>query len=175
MNESEFESSNEVGYHLGGYYKRGKFFYWQAGMRVAKASYSLTEVTTTSDTSDVFKVTSIDIPLRARVNILSATNRIFALRLFVSADPTINLGIGDNNLGIEKDDINSFILYGQGGVGVNLAFLVIEAGYNFGLQDLLKDDIKSTPGQIFVNLGFRFWWLLTEHYVKYLYLNIFIR
>lgn len=155
VNESDFESTNEAGYHLGGYYKRGKFFYWQAGARFASASYSLKNLASANDSINDFSVSSIDIPLTAGVNLLSATNRILALRLFISADPTINLGIGDNDFGWEKDDLNSFILYGQGGLGVNVAFLVIEVGYNYGVQDLFKD-IESKPGQVFVNIGFRF-------------------
>lgn len=155
VNESDFESTNEVGYHLGGYYKRGKFFYWQAGLRFASASYGLNSLASANDSINDFSVSSLDIPLSAGVNLLSATNRVLALRLFVSADPTINLGIGDNNFGLEKDDLNSFILNGQGGLGVNVAFMVIEVGYNYGLQDLFKD-IESKPGQVFVNVGFRF-------------------
>lgn len=156
VESTDFEVTSDVGYQFGGYYKRGKFFYWQAGARYSNAAYSLQDLKNPSDsTAYDFSVKSIDIPLTAGINILSATNRILALRIFVSADPTINFGVGDNDLGIEKDDINSFILYGQGGIGVNVAFLVIEAGYNYGLQDLFKDK-KSVPGQVFINLGFRF-------------------
>ena len=54
------------------------------------------------------------------------------------------------------DDINTFNLYGQGGVGVDVAFLFLEAGFNYGFTDLFKNDIESNPYQIFVNLGFRF-------------------
>jgi hypothetical protein len=46
-------------------------------------------------------------------------------------------------------------MYGQGGIGINVAFVLLEAGYNYGFQDLHKDH-KSKPGQVFVNLGFRF-------------------
>ena len=97
----------------------------------------------------------IDIPITGGINFLSALNRIVALRLFISAVPAINLGIGENDLGITKDDINSFVLYGQAGLGVNVAFLVIEVGYNYGFQDMLKN-YESKPGQLFINLGFRF-------------------
>jgi len=54
------------------------------------------------------------------------------------------------------DHINAFNLYGQAGVGVDVAFLFVEAGYNYGFIDLFKNDVKSNPNQIFINLGFRF-------------------
>lgn len=155
VESANYESPTNVGYHLGGYYKRGRFFYWQVAARYCNAVYSLDDLTSTADTSNDFSVRSIDIPITAGVNVLSATDRILAIRLFLSAVPAFNLGVGENDLMIDKDKINQFILYGQGGVGVNVAFMVIEAGYNYGLQDLLKSD-KSTPGQVFINLGFRF-------------------
>jgi hypothetical protein len=155
VSDEIYESSMGVGYHIGFDYKRGKFFYWQVGARFNGARYNLKTIE--SDSADFIgaPVYDIDIPITGGINFLSAINRIVALRIFISAVPSFNLGIGDNDLGITKDDINSFVLYGQAGLGVNVAFLVIEAGYNFGFQDMLKE-YESKPGQIFVNLGFRF-------------------
>ena len=154
-----YESATMVGYHLGGAYKRGKFFYWQVGARFNNAVYNIRDLAIPSDSANsedhVFAVRGIDIPITGGINFLSALNRIFALRLFVSADPAINFGVGDNDLGITKDDINSFIIYGQAGLGFNVAFFLLEAGYNYGFQDLHKDH-ESKPGQVFINLGFRF-------------------
>jgi hypothetical protein len=141
-----------VGYHIGFDYKRGKFFYWQVGLRFNSAAWDLTD---NADSTDFVSVKDIDIPITGGINFLSAINRVVALRLFVSAVPAINIGVGENDLGIEKEDINSFIFYGQAGLGINVAFLVIETGYNFGLGDVFKN-AESKPGQIFVNLGFRF-------------------
>jgi hypothetical protein len=150
-----YESSIGVGYHIGFDYKRGKFFYWQVGARFNGARYNLKTIE--SDSADFIgaPVYDIDIPITGGINFLSALNRVVALRIFISAVPAINLGVGENDLGITKDDINSFVLYGQAGLGVNVAFLVIEAGYNFGFQDMLKE-YESKPGQVFINLGFRF-------------------
>jgi hypothetical protein len=154
-----FESEVNVGYHLGFDYKRGKFFYWQAGLRYNNAVYQLTSYPPQPVgfpmVESSMAIRSFEIPVTGGINFLSAVNRIIALRVFISAVPAINLGVGDNDFNFTKDDINSFILYGQGGIGVNVAFIVLEAGYNYGFQDLLKD-YESKPGQVFVNLGFRF-------------------
>ena len=157
VSENEFESNTGIGWHLGFDYKRGKFFYWQVGVRYNNAVYKLKEIDINTDTADFVHVAvrGIDVPITGGINFLSAVNRIVALRLFVSAVPAFALSVGDNDLDITKDDINSFNMYGQAGLGVNVAFLVIEAGYNFGFQDLLKD-VDSKPGQVFINLGFRF-------------------
>jgi hypothetical protein len=148
----DLDTKMGVGYHLGFNYKRGKFFYWQVGARFNNAVY---DITNALDSSDLVGVRSIDIPITGGINFLSAVNRIAALRLFVSAVPGFALGVGENDLGFTKDDIESFCFYGQGGIGVNVAFLVIEAGYNYGFTHVFTS-VGSKPGQVFINLGFRF-------------------
>jgi hypothetical protein len=154
-----YESGMRIGYQVGGAYKRGKFFYWQLGARFSNSVYELKEMGAPADSSkfEPLAVRGLDIPVTVGINFLSFTNRILALRVFVSAVPAFTLGVGDNDLGLVKDDLNTFILYGQGGIGVDVAFLVLEVGYNYGFhQDLFKDDVQSVPGQVFINLGFRF-------------------
>ncbi len=154
-----YESTTQAGYLLGFDYKRGKFFYWQVGVRYNNAVYKLKNSMIPADSAEVkdnFYVRDIDIPLTGGINFLSALNRIVALRIFISAIPAFTFGVEDNDLEITKDKINTFNIYGQAGVGFNVAFLVIEAGYNYGFIDLIQDDVKSKPGQVFVNLGFRF-------------------
>jgi hypothetical protein len=158
VSSSQFESTMKTGYHIGFDYKRGKFFYWQVGLRYNNAIYSLkelSEVSTVTEPSDI-AIRGLDIPITGGINFLSFVNRIVALRIFISAVPSFTLGVGDNDLEYTKDDVNSFIFYGQGGIGINVAFIVLEAGYNYGFQDLLTNDRQSKPGQVFVNLGFRF-------------------
>ena len=152
-NISDLETDLGIGYHIGFDYKRGKFFYWQVGARFNNAVYEFTDSSGFYTTGSV-GIRSIDIPITGGINFLSALNRIVALRIFVSVAPGFALGVGDNDFGFTKDDIESFCMYAQGGIGVNVAFLVIEAGYNYGLTNVFEVDSK--PGQIFVNLGFRF-------------------
>ena len=159
VSQEKYNSTIAPGYLLGASYKQGKFFYWEAGVRFNNAVYNLKDVMNPPDSSamfdDIFGVRNIDIPLTVGINILSVTSRIVGLRVFVSAVPAFLLDVGDNNLGLSKDNSNTFNIYGQGGVGVDVAFIFVEAGVNYGFIDLMNYD-KSNPIQIFVNLGFRF-------------------
>ena len=143
-----------TGYQLGAYYKQGRTFFWQAGARFANAKIGY-KPEGSADFTDI-SVSDIDIPLTLGVNFTSFMNRVLSMRLFASAVPAFTVKIADNPFGITKDKVNSFILYGQGGVGVNVAFVVLEAGYNYGFNELLKDNTNSKPGQFFINFGFRF-------------------
>jgi hypothetical protein len=148
---SDLNTDLGVGYNLGFDYKRGKFFYWQVGAQFNNSVYDITS----ADTSDLVGIRSIIIPITGGINFLSFTNRILALRVFISAVPGFNLGVGDNKFGYSKDDIESFCMYGQGGVGIDVAFIVLEAGYNYGFTNVFTN-MDSKPGQVFVKLGFRF-------------------
>lgn len=154
VSDDQFKSNLGIGWMLGGAYKRGKFFYWEVGLRYNSASYDLTP-DTTSNFDGSFSVSNIDVPLTVGVNFLSFASRIVGLRLFLGVTPEFALGISGNDIG-GKDDINTFNLLGHGGLGVDVAFLYLETGVNYGFVDLFKDDIKSNPLQLFVCLGFRF-------------------
>jgi hypothetical protein len=159
IDETYFTSSLAPGFQLGGSYKRGKFFYWELGLEYDNSVYQLNwknapDTVTWSD--GLFSIRSIEVPVTVGINILSVTSRIVGLRAFVGADPTFLLGIGDNDIDISKDNLNTFNINGRAGIGVDVAFIFIELGFQYGFQDLLKNDIKSNPMHGYLNLGFRF-------------------
>ena len=148
---NEFDASSNFGYIIGAKYKRGNFFYWELGARFNASSYSITDV----DTKDDFKINSIDVPINFGVNLLSVTDRLVGLRVYLGGVPTFTTNVTNNDFNITEDDLNSFRMYGQAGVGVDVAFIFLETGVNYGFTDIFKE-IDSNPTQIFINLGFRF-------------------
>ncbi|MEI8047263.1 MAG: hypothetical protein WCI92_07780 [Bacteroidota bacterium] len=149
-----YESETQPGYQLGGYYKQGRMLYWQAGARFASSKFGYKQPDSTEFTG--ISVSDADFPLTLGVNFTSFMNRVLSVRLFVSAVPSFTLKVADNPYGITKDKLNSFVLYGQGGLGVNVAFMILELGYNYGFNELIVGNTDSKPGQLFINLGFRF-------------------
>ena len=148
IDEKYFTSSFAPGFQLGGSYKRGKFFYWELGLEYDNSAYQLNWKNAPDSISwfdGLFSVRSIEVPLTVGINILSITSRIVGLRAFIGADPTFLLDIGDNDIDISKDDLNTFNINGRAGIGVDITFLFIELGFQYGFQDLLKNDIKSNP------------------------------
>ena len=158
INSEHYDPSLAAGWQLGASYKRGNFFYWGIGGTYNDAIYNLLDTASLPGAilDGVFSVRSIDVPLTVGLDFLSFISRIVGLRLFVSAVPSFVIGVGDNKLGISTDNVNKFLFNGQIGLGVDVAFIFVEAGYGYGFVDVFKNDIKSTPSQIFINLGFRF-------------------
>jgi hypothetical protein len=155
VSSGTYESISEPGWHLGVMYKKESFFYWQVGARFDFARYKLRKTNSADTATSAFSVTDLDIPVTVGINLLPITKRVLNVHVFLSAVPTFGLKVGDNTLGIAKDGTNTFRFYGQAGLGVDVFFHVLEAGFNYGFTDLIKD-VESKPEQFFVSLGFRF-------------------
>ncbi len=152
---ASYNANSALGYQIGVAWKKGGFTYWQVGLMYNYSAWGFNSLATKVDTGKL-NVQALDIPVTFGVNFLSFA-RIVSLRVYVSAVPAFTLGVGSNHFGITKDDLNSFIFYGQGGIGVDIAFLMIDLGYNYGTGSLMKNSASSTnPGQVYLNLGFRF-------------------
>ncbi len=152
---TSYNANSGTGYQIGIAWQKGNFTYWKVGFRYDYAVYAFNSLATSKDTGDL-KVQALDIPLSFGVNFLSFA-KIVSLRAYISAMPSFTLGVSDNRFGISKGDVNSFIFYGQIGIGADIAFLLIDLGYNYGTQSLMKNSTSSTnPGQFYLNLGVRF-------------------
>jgi hypothetical protein len=160
ISSEKFNTTLGIGWLIGASYKRGKFFYWELGARYNNPVYNLDDATLPVDSAElldgIFSIRSIDIPLTLGINILSFTDRIVGLRVFIRGIPSFVIGVGKNEINISKENINTFNILGELGVGVDIAFLFVEVGANYGFQDLSKDYSTSNPYQVYISLGFRF-------------------
>jgi hypothetical protein len=156
VESGDLENESKTGFHAGLYWRSKGFIYSQFGLRYNNAVYSIFPAGGNPSGDSKFSISSLDIPITLGINILNATDKVLNLRGFISAMPSFNLGVGDNDYNIEKDNIESFVFYGQLGIGVDVLFMVFELGYNYGFSDIIKDSDKSKPGQAFLNIGIRF-------------------
>ena len=72
-----------------------------------------------------------------------------------SAVPAFTIESDVQELSLSTDAIEDFNMYGQLGFGVDFSVLFLEAGYNFGFEDLISTGITSVPNQVYINFGFR--------------------
>ena len=150
----KYNSNAGVGWHVGVAWSKGSFLYWQAGLRFNEAVYGFNSKITNIDTGNL-QVQALDIPLTFGINFLSFA-KIISLRAFISAIPSFTLGVSDNHFGISKDNVNSFIFYGQFGIGASIGPGFIDIGYNYGTTGLLKNTSGTNPGQAYLSIGLRF-------------------
>ena len=108
---ASYNANAGTGYQIGIAWQKGNFTYWKVGFRYNYSVYGFNSLATSKDTGDL-KVQALDIPLSFGVNFLSFA-KIVSLRAYISAMPSFTLGVRNNRFGISKDDVNSFIFYGQ--------------------------------------------------------------
>jgi len=106
---ASYNSNSALGYQVGVAFKKGSFTYWQVGLMYNYSAYGFNTVATNIDTGKL-NVQAFDIPVTLGINFLSFA-KIIGLRAFVNAMPAFTLGVGNNNFGISKDDVNSFVFY----------------------------------------------------------------
>jgi hypothetical protein len=151
----DIKDDAEAGWHIGLSWRSKGFFFSQFGLRYNNAVYSLRPASARDSGDYKFSVNSLDLPLTVGINLLPGLDRVLNIRGFISAVPSFNLGVGNNDYGYEKEKLETFNFAGSVGIGFDVLFMVIEVGYNHGFIDLLEDK-ESKPAQGFVNIGFRF-------------------
>ena len=151
----KYDANSGIGWHAGIAWEKGDFVYYGIGVRYNNAVYGFNSIATSRDTGDL-KVQALDVPVTLGINFLSFA-KIVSLRGYISAMPSFTVGVSDNHFGIEKDNVNDFIFYGQIGIGASISIGMMDLGYNFGAQNLMKNSVSNTnPGQWFLSIGARF-------------------
>ena len=152
LSNSTYESAYSAGFIAGFSYKRGRFGYWEAGLNYNGSVVALDDVSSAEQT---MYIRQFELPLSVGLNLLAETRRVLGLRIFGGVVPGYIFSVGDNPFGLSKGNFNQFQLGGHLGVGVDVFFLFVEGGYQYGIMDLLKDQ-DSNLSQLYVLLGFRF-------------------
>ncbi|WP_191859149.1 porin family protein [Hanstruepera ponticola] len=151
-----YEFGFSTGFNAGIAFRKGRFAYWEIGAHYNGSIILLEETSPSSNqTLGSLGIQQIEMPVVVGLNLLSPVRRLFGLRVFAGLSPGYIFNVSDNDLNLTKDDLNAFQILGQAGIGVDIVFLFIDAGYKRGLNDLLKDQ-NSQLSQFFLNLGFRF-------------------
>jgi hypothetical protein len=152
LSNSTYEAAYAAGYNLGFAYRKGRYGYWEAGLNFNGSVVALDDVSTLEQN---MQIRFLEVPLSGGINLLGTTRRVLGLRIYGGLVPGYVVKIGDNPFGLEEGDFNQFQLGGRVGVGVDVFFLFIEAGYQYGFIDLLNDQ-DSNLSQLDLRLGFRF-------------------
>jgi hypothetical protein len=152
LSNSTYEAAYAAGYNLGFAFRKGRYGYWEVGLNFNGSVVALDDVSTLEQN---MQISHLELPLSGGINLLGATRRVLGLRIYGGLVPGYVVKIGDSPFGLEKGDFNQFQLGGRVGVGLDVFFLFIEAGYQYGFIDLLTDQ-DSNLSQLDLRLGFRF-------------------
>jgi hypothetical protein len=152
------ENSMRPGWQAGGYLRLGQDnLYLQPGIFWYRISTQL-ETKESLQESQVFgnTIDSIQIPLMVGFHVIN-TGR-FNLRLQLGAAADIITGV-DENPRISKEDLNDMNWLLKAAVGVDIAIVTLDLGYDKGISNYFKDDADNTGkmDSIVFNVGLGFW------------------
>ena len=143
--------SAKAGYQFGAGVLIGNKFYVEPGIQFVRNSRTFTEGSTDVD----FSQNLVKIPVYAGVHVLGAEDKPFALRLFAGPAVSIPGKIKDGEDFFDKDNINKAIWAVDGGVGLDIFFLFIEANYEYSFNDYFADSFgdNGKHGAFIINAG----------------------
>lgn len=152
-----FTQKARVGYQFGGTVEVGKKLYLEPGIFWVKMGSELTGSDTINYSYNT-DISAIRIPVFVGYQIIGGDKEnIFGLRVF--GGPTLSwiTKIQSDGNKLNKDDFNSLLWGVDAGVGIDIWLVFIDAGYEWGLNQVFKDDPNKAKNKAFwINIGMRF-------------------
>lgn len=150
-----YSFSSAAGYQFGADIQFGERFYFQTGLHFESVRTQVNDQPS-GISVDNFEVNRLRIPAYIGYRFASSESWL-NFRIFTgpNASLVVNRSL-DNAFDLDDDDFSS-VLYGYNvGAGVDLAFLFLDVGYMFGLNDVLEfQDSGSSNNLFFANAGLR--------------------
>ena len=151
FNSTDSEVAAKMGYQYGAGVLIGNKFYVEPGIQFVRKTSVITENSTDFD----FSQNSVKIPVYAGYHLLGAEDKPFALRIFAGPAVSIPGKIKKGEDQIDKDHINKAIWAVDGGLGLDIFFLFVEANYEYSFNDYATDGLLKggKHGAFIINAG----------------------
>ena len=153
----DWSNQARIGYQMGGSWLFGDKLYVEPGIYWATMSSDMVHKDEV-DFNFENKIGMIRIPVFAGYHILGdASESFFNLRAFGGPSVAFITSV-EESTGITKSDFNSVLWGINAGVGINVWWLFLDMGYEWGLNDVYsKAELGSSKSTAFwANLGVRF-------------------
>lgn len=144
------ETSDDLGYFVGGDIRFGKFFFVQPGLYY---QHQTVNFDLGDGTSDGLGVSSFMIPLQVGVDV---DLKLLGAELGVGPTLTFNTSVGDNDLDIVKDDLNNTRFGGLVSAKAYVLFIGGFIGYQFDFTEAVKNGGGGGFNQWMFGLGVNF-------------------
>ena len=159
LNTDNGSWSNEarVGWQTGGSWLMGNKFYIEPGVYYASISSSMVHKDNAQLSFDS-KINMFRIPVFAGYHILgNASDSFFNLRVFGGPTMSFITSVTETEA-LKKDDFSKMLWGVDAGIGVNVWWLFLDIGYEWGLNNVYSHDDHGSAIEraLWANLGIRF-------------------
>ena len=151
LHGTDADVSAKAGYQFGGGVLIGEKFYVEPGIQFVRSTKTLTVNSTDFD----FSQNLIKIPVYAGYHLLGAEDEPIALRVFAGPAVSVPGKIKKGDDQINKDHINKSIWAIDGGIGLDILFLFVEANYEYSFNDYFTEATVGSGkhGAFIINAG----------------------
>ncbi|MBN1252823.1 MAG: PorT family protein [Bacteroidales bacterium] len=149
-----YEKTGRLGFQLGGSVAFGETIYFEPGIYWVRNNYELKDVDLNVDFKN--DISSIRIPLFVGINVVGDAAEERNFHIFAGPAISFVTDVNTGDTGLTTDDFNKFLWGANLGAGLSLWKMYVDVGYEWGLNDLFKDDPNNTKTKgLWVNVGFR--------------------
>lgn len=150
------ETSARFGYQFGAYIRYGERFYLHSGLTWYRVSVRMSQSTPLLSAEDRVGVNIVQLPLLAGLNVFEQEDKGRTFRLQAGPAVSVLTGVNENVLQLSGDDFSNLWLSAQVGAGVDLWILTLDAGYQWGLNDVFSSDgAEGTHRMATLSIGIR--------------------
>ncbi len=145
---NDFEFDGDLGYQIGVDFQFGNKLYLQPGLFFDFRNNTIAPIDE-EESLDLTR-TGFRIPVYMGYRLGDADGAL-SLRLFggIGAFFVTNNDIEENNFNIDSEDFENFSLNATAGAGLDLFFLFVDVGYDFGLSEIFQDADTSPRNNLF--------------------------
>lgn len=149
-----YEATGRLGWQIGGTIAVGDKFYFEPGIFWEKNNWNLQNI---DPQIPEFKndISAIKIPIFVGINLIGDADDS---NFHIMGGPTMRLvtDVNPGTTGKTKEDFSDFIFDMNIGAGISMGKIFIDAGYEWGLTNIYKDETNDIRSRGFwLNAGFR--------------------
>lgn len=133
------ETSARFGYQLGAYFRYGGRLYLHSGLSWYRVSVKLSQSLPPFENEDRVGVNLIQVPFLLGLNVYEQQDKGRTFRIQAGPAASVLTGVNENDLQLSGDDFSNLWLGALAGVGVDVWILTLDAGYQWGLNDVFSN------------------------------------
>lgn len=150
-----YETTGRLGWQLGGTVTFGDQFYFEPGIFWVKNNWELQDATV-QGTSFKNDISSLRIPAFVGINVIGDATDDRNFHIFGGPAAQIVTKVNTGSTGLSTDDFSKFIWGMNLGAGISIGKIFIDAGYEWGLTNIYKNDPNNVQSRGFwLNAGLR--------------------
>lgn len=153
----DYGTNGRLGWQLGGTVAIGDEFYFEPGIFWLKNNWQITQDIGASNLEFDNDISSLKIPAFVGWNVVGSPDDDRNFHIFAGPSAMIVTSVNSDNVDVTEDDFNKFIIGANVGAGLSIGKIFIDAGYEWGLNDIYKkEELKDIKHKSFwINAGFR--------------------